>query len=424
MEELTMYKKIIFPFILVFTMSVLLSCKQDKPTEVMVLGTIHYSHMKNPNYNLEDIVQILDSYNPDAICVEIPPEIFRKKQYLVEMTLASIYGIDKELPVYPIDWWTKGTREERAAYKKTDEFKRKKALMDSLRKASKIIREFEEKNGQWKDFSNKKDFFWYNGEEYNAYTIENYRISMEVFGDHLINLYYQTRNDSMVARIKKAIEKHRGEKIIVLTGAEHKHYFDREFDKDKSIIVHQLNDFEIKESPLTTKAVKQYIAFGDPSVYFENSTLQDRFHQIQRRMTPIIHGMGMDFNPYIIPEENIKTGAERLKELETKFGHLPDYKFEKGWISFLQGNYEESIRLMNEVIKDSANVHPKLKWFILPSAVRTQAYCYDMTGKRKEAIQHYRKGKKIARLHGELSESKSRILYDRWIEKPYTHKAE
>jgi len=79
---------------------------------------------------------------------------------------------------------------------------------------------------------------------------------------------------------------------------------------------------------------------------------------------------------------------------------------------------------MDEVMEDSAEVHPKMKWFVLPAAKKTKGWCYDLLGKREFAIQSYKEGKKIAKKYGKLSERKSKMLYDKWIEKPYTHQKE
>ena len=68
--------------------------KAQTKTEVLVIGTIHNGHDNNPNYSEQDILNILGTYNPDVICVEIPPSYFRKQSYLKEMMIASIYGFD------------------------------------------------------------------------------------------------------------------------------------------------------------------------------------------------------------------------------------------------------------------------------------------------------------------------------------------
>ena len=72
-------------------------------TEVLVIGTIHDRHSSNPNYSYEHVARILDTFNPDAICVEIRPEDFRRESYLEEMMLATVWGLSQGKPVYPID---------------------------------------------------------------------------------------------------------------------------------------------------------------------------------------------------------------------------------------------------------------------------------------------------------------------------------
>ncbi len=83
-------KRFLFSLTLLFAI-VLFSCSlKNNRTQVLVIGTIHESHKSNPNYTHQDIVNILGTYNPDVICVEIPPSYFRKRSYLKEMMIASI----------------------------------------------------------------------------------------------------------------------------------------------------------------------------------------------------------------------------------------------------------------------------------------------------------------------------------------------
>jgi hypothetical protein len=89
-------------------------------TKVLVVATIHGNHETNPNYSYQDLLNILYTYKPDAICVEIRPEDFRKQSYLKEMMMATIFGIDQNIKVYPIDWWGTGDdRTKQSAYIKT-----------------------------------------------------------------------------------------------------------------------------------------------------------------------------------------------------------------------------------------------------------------------------------------------------------------
>ncbi|MBS3808442.1 MAG: hypothetical protein KGY60_13135, partial [Bacteroidales bacterium] len=100
-----MKDRLLIALFLLFSALQIQADKIEQPTEVLVLGTIHSSHTKNPNYSYENVIHILDAYQPDAICVEIRPRDFRKNPSLREMELASIYGLANNIPVYPIDWW-------------------------------------------------------------------------------------------------------------------------------------------------------------------------------------------------------------------------------------------------------------------------------------------------------------------------------
>ena len=79
------------------------------PTRVLVVGTIHDGHTKKSELFLPGPYRYPgDLYAPDAICVEIRPVDFRRKSYLTEMMMATIFGLDHGLKVYPIDSWGRG----------------------------------------------------------------------------------------------------------------------------------------------------------------------------------------------------------------------------------------------------------------------------------------------------------------------------
>ena len=419
-------KKILFAAIFVLPWITLLnSCSQPQNTEVLILGTIHSNHAENAHYSYKDIVHILQSYQPDVICVEIRPQEFRKESYLKEMELAAIFGLANDIPVYPIDWWIGDERQKMKEYMKTDEYRIKKAKADSMIEVSPIIKTFAERNGELKDYIHLKDYTWWNGKEFNGYTQEKYRISMEVFGDHCANLYYRTRNDSMLMRIGRAMEQHPGEKIMVLTGAEHKHYFDRELKKQNGMIVHELSDVHIMPTPVQDEAVKDFLAWRDPGSYIPDISEGARFDRIRsHRLIRLLHVKDMDFHPYTIPDENIDQAMAILDTLEPQFGQLADFYFEKGWIEFLKGRHQESLACMDRVLEDSSALYEGTKSFILPMALRTQAMCHDMMGQRQQAIVLYREAREKDLEFGPLTDRMSDILYDRWLEKPYRHRQE
>lgn len=78
-----------FLVVLMAVLSAPLARSQTK-TRVLVVGTIHDGHNTNPNYSYRHLADILGTFRPDAICVEIPPSYFRKRSYLIEMMYASI----------------------------------------------------------------------------------------------------------------------------------------------------------------------------------------------------------------------------------------------------------------------------------------------------------------------------------------------
>ncbi len=99
---------LLITIILILTISFISCNSESEKTKVLVIGTIHGNHSTNPNYTYQDLLNVLDAFDPDAICVEIPPSYFRKRSYLKEMMLASIYGFENNKKVYPIDWWSTG----------------------------------------------------------------------------------------------------------------------------------------------------------------------------------------------------------------------------------------------------------------------------------------------------------------------------
>ena len=211
-----MKKLFILLFGLLLIVMLLENCNKQHSTEILVIGTLHHNHQNNTNYSYKNIIQILATYNPDVICVEIRPEDFRKKPYLIEMMMATIYGIKYNKKVYPIDWYSnENTRALREKLSKEPEYIEKQKIADSLELDNNLIQKFNKTYiNIWKNVKEYDYKFW-NGDEYNDYIRESYKISMQVFGDSPFNLYYMTRNQNMLNLIDKAIDKNIGKKIEI-----------------------------------------------------------------------------------------------------------------------------------------------------------------------------------------------------------------
>jgi hypothetical protein len=384
----------VFVAILYFTTIIRseIGSNENKAT-VMVLGTIHGVHYNNPNYNFDHIIQIIETYNPEVICVEIRPQDFRKVLYLTEMVSATIYGLKRNIKVYPIDWWPENTGLSRDAYMKTDEYKEKEKIEVSKEKESIVIQSFNNKYGDWKNYSSIQGFDFWNNEDYNKYWEEVYRISMEVYGDGPINLYYETRNNKMLGMIKNVVAENSGKKIMVLTGSEHKHYFDKSLSKENNVELLQLKGILPLNNYVQDDDVIAFIKENKAKYYFDISTQQGKDNFFHGQLTQLVHGMDMDFKPEIIPIENIRKAKLVIDEWKKTDTNSIGLAFELGWYNFLSDNYSKAIGYLEKTINNLDLFYINT---LSASVYRTLGFCYDLLGKREIAIDWYRRGEKFA----------------------------
>ncbi len=369
-----------------------------RKTEVLVVGTVHQRHSTDTNYTYFDIFNILSSYNPDVVCVEIRPQEFRKKPYLTEMTMATIWGIVHDKKVYPIDWWQSDAREVRDSLMKLSEYKQKEQEVEALEQKDSIVTDFERRYGTWKDQGQMGCEFW-NGKEYNEYTAEDYRLSMQFFGDSPINLFYVTRNDSMMALIRSAIYENRGRRIIVLTGAEHKHYFDRALAHNPDVALVEFSSILPLTRTEADPAIRAYLDESNDLPYYEKGYPEDVNDYYRTKLIPLIHGPDMDFNPDIVPAKNIQIaekviGRWKRDPIPSSASEIID--FELGWLHFLKGDYRMAIgyllpvsqRIRADTVSDA---------FLRAAADRNLGLAYDCIEQRDSAIVSYARGEELAR---------------------------
>jgi hypothetical protein len=391
-------KHFILAVVLTLTI-VLFSCNSEKKdTQVLVIGTIHAGHNDNPNYSYYDLVNILGTYNPDVICVEIPPSYFRKQSYLKEMMIASIYGFDNAKTVYPIDWWPEtNVRAERVKYMQTDDYKIKAKTVDSLVNVNTIMQNFVKKYGDLDSIwdVNKMGYEFFNGKEYNDYIRETYNIVINVYGDGCMNLLSEQRNTEMLNMIDSAITEHYGKRVIVFTGAEHKYYFDDALSKRSDLKLLELKEILPLKETAFTKNIAEFVEKNLPKGYFdtEDSTSIDLMYQ--GALVSPIHGMGMDDDPSIIPPENLVKIQPIIAEWEELNPHSAVLQFEKAWIKFLEKDYRKAIEI-SESISGRLDEFPKESiWFCKSFYWRNLGFCYDMTGQRERAVEAYKQCKKV-----------------------------
>jgi tetratricopeptide (TPR) repeat protein len=401
-----------------------MNCKSHH-SQVLVIGTIHQRHNINENYSYEHILNILETFNPDVICVEIRPQEFRKKPYLKEMVLASIYGLESGKMVYPIDWWSSSedggsnAREERKKYMETPEYLEKKEMHDELTETSSIIQSFYEKYGEWKDYSREQGHSFFNGREFNAFKSEAYGISMQVYGDHSMNLYWQTRNLNMFIRIKKVIEENKGKRVIILTGADHKYFFDKELEKLREVDVVEFSSILPLDSFSDNDDLNIYYAKGLVKQYFDLSSGEEIESTFRPTLTPFVHGPNMDFKPEIIPRTNIDAAKIILDEWHKKQPESILLEFELGWYYFLISNYDKALSCFEHVLPAMDEIDSEFyRNFTKGNIYRNIGFCYDLLGEREKAVESYIYGEQLMEQLGKSKKS-IKALYSDYKHKPF-----
>jgi tetratricopeptide (TPR) repeat protein len=168
----------------------------------------------------------------------------------------------------------------------------------------------------------QEDYKFFNGAEYNDFIREKSAVSMAAFGDGCMNLSYQTRNNAMLARIDSAIAE---------------------------------ND----------------AAFADLMYH--------------GAITPILHGMDMDYNPEIIPAQNIAQSAPIMAEWQAAAPNSALLQFNLAWIAFLEKDYERAISLLVPIAERLDETPPSMHDFVKPFYWRNLYFCYDMAHKHDSA---------------------------------------
>ncbi len=394
-------------------------------TKVLVIGTIHGNHETNKNYSYQDLLNILTTFRPDAICVEIPPDYFRKRSYLKEMMLASILGIEHSINVYPIDWWpSEDNRVNRNEYVKTEEYKLKEKQYYELERSNEIMQNFYEKYGSldslWNE--NKQGYQFFNEEEYNDYIREMYAINIAVFGDGPMNLSYQTRNSKMLELINNAVAENKNKRIIVLTGAEHKHYFDIELSKRTDLKLVKFKDILPLREEKPSKNITDFIEKNLARDYYDVTESKENIDMMyQGALISLIHGLGMDHDPSIIPDTNIGQAKVILEEWKSDYPNSAYLQFEIAWVEFLEGNYKQSAAILESIAFRLDEIPESTQWFIKTFYFRNLGFCYDMIGEREKAINCYNDGIAMCKKLG-TKEFYVKLTYKNYLAEPYKGK--
>ena len=387
---------------------VCLGCKIDAspfhPIKVLVVGTIHQMHASDKNYSYADIVRILTTYNPDLICVEIRPKDFRRNPYLKEMELATVWGLSHGRRVAPIDWWRDqpNDREIRAKLTKEPEYVAKQKRLEQLLSRDEIITRLEKRYGpmdEERKWGAQLGYRFWNGKGYQDAIAEGYRLSMQVYGDSPFNLHYLTRNKHMMDLISNAIRENSSHRVIVLTGSEHKSFFDDEFRKNPEVDTLDFDSILPLKTLKFTPSIAQFLDEDDDLQYFQKGYPKGLDAYYREKLIPLVHGPDMDTYPAKVPPANIKLAGKILMRWKSSVAASDGQTFEWSWYKFLNQDYSGAVVLLRQLANrvDQGKVSGRV---LDAQFVRVETYLnlgrsYDMLNQRAKALACYHRVEKL-----------------------------
>jgi pheromone shutdown protein TraB len=209
----------------------------QKKTELLVLPTIHGGHAKNVKYSFNHVTKIIENFKPDIIAVEIRPEdmdqdtVYLKKFYQPEMIMARIgfpgvqkAGIDfmgsemdgKNLPAN----FSRDTIGEMGRFRITNQRLMKDTAIVKARIAKGLVT-LKALQGEMMGKLSANEML--NG-SYDKVTDAYTKAQTEVLANTPYQYYdtFAIKRDQRIAdNIKALALKNPGERIIVLSGANH-----------------------------------------------------------------------------------------------------------------------------------------------------------------------------------------------------------
>jgi hypothetical protein len=226
----------------------LLSCKTDNRNEVIVLGTIHGSHLTQQEYSTSILRELIRKIDPDIILAEIPPDRFEQAmQTYAETGVVNEYRVaqfpeyadviipltkEMDFTIIPVDAWTQemsDARTEKMRAIRDDPFRYDdwqiygyaKYVADSIKEAS----------------GRKFDPYWINSPSYDEASEVALRIFNDRFNDELGSAGWNNLNRAHYAYIEKALDKYsqQDKRILITFAAGNKGWFLRELKKREDI---------------------------------------------------------------------------------------------------------------------------------------------------------------------------------------------
>ncbi len=245
---------------------------QGRPTtEVLVLGTIH--GMNQPGCTFGNLMDVFDAVAPEALAVEIRPEALASGDLLdgpIEMSLLVYLARQRSLPVAGIDWW------------RTADF----ARFLAERPVDEPAREQEELAAAEREFGPESpyDLFRINGPAWTELMRREHDIAIRYEGDRG-NWGWTQRNLWMAHRLARFVSQHRGRRILVAVGAEHRYFLLDELRREPDV---KLLDLESFAARLPAKPSRSRVPDGVVALWTEGVQRLQRYALRLGKETPLL----------------------------------------------------------------------------------------------------------------------------------------
>ena len=242
--------------LILLLITLLLACKKEQEQEVLVLPTIHGAHEMNPHYSYDDLMQLVRTYDPDVIGVEIRPEDF----HLPSDSLDLFYPLEMIMvrdsfpgKVYGIDYYSEGTKDlvvSREMFQDTtSELYHLKRLSQDMTLDSVLVSRFEEAGIPEIHEEQRRMAQNYSAEEflngkYDSITGIQYRLEDSLFKNSKYEVYaiFNNMRDLQITKnALKLVEEHPQKRVLILVGANHRNRLVDSLENQKIKLVNDLN---------------------------------------------------------------------------------------------------------------------------------------------------------------------------------------
>ena len=222
---------------------------EEGRTRLALLGAVHGNHLDSEAWGVDDVVARVRAFRPEVVLVEIPPDLYGEILARVDRTgfattrddvadvtwirafpelYAGVLPLRKEMgfEVVPVSGWTPEASRDRDRFWKGPgreaPYPDRRRVYDAVRDA---LREIQERENVYEnpDFVNSRHYADLRHLERAAWAAA-FDEGLGAGGERAIN-------EAHWNHVAKALDAHRGKRVLLLYGAAHHYWFRRELAK-------------------------------------------------------------------------------------------------------------------------------------------------------------------------------------------------